>query len=206
MMQRRPFRTAAVLLFLTAPALAGCSDGWRTSLGLKQTAPDEFKVAERAPLTMPPSLNELPPPRPGAGRPQATSPRTRARQALFASPAGQATAAGARSGGLSGGSNAASGGGALSDGERRLLTRANAGAAPDDIRDIVARESEARAQALRGPLDDYIFWQDSPRPGEAVDAAAEARRLRENRAQGRPLNAGEVPVEERKDRGILGGL
>jgi hypothetical protein len=191
----RPIRLALALL-LAAPLLAGCSDGWRKTLGLKQTAPDEFKVAEREPLTMPPSLSELPTPQPGAGRPQATSPRTRAQQALLAgATAGQVTAA----------STTASGG-QLSAGEQRLLARANAGAAPDDIRQVVSREAEARAEAQRGFLDDYIFWRDPPLPGEVVDAEAEAKRLRDNRAQGKPLTEGEVPIQEREDRGLLGDL
>ena len=204
MTHRRPIRLALALV-LTAPLLAGCSDGWRTTLGLKQTAPDEFKVAEREPLTMPPSLSELPTPRPGAGRPQATSPRMRAEQALFAGATpGQDTTAATASGGLSGGSDTAQG--RLSDGEQRLLARANADAAPEDIREVVAREAEARAEAQRALLEDYIFWRDPELPGEVVDADAEAKRLRDNRAQGKPLTEGEVPIEEREDRGFLGNL
>lgn len=203
MTYRRPICVGLALL-LTLPLLAGCSDGWRRTLGLEQTAPDEFKVAEREPLTMPPTLNELPTPRPGVRRPQATSPRMRAQQALFAATApGQGTlASSSSSGGLSGGSSGA----ALSDGERRLLARANADAAPQDIRQTLAREAEERADALRGPLDDYLFWTDPQLPGEVVDANAEAKRLRDNQAQGKPLTEGEVPIQEREDRGLLGGL
>lgn len=205
MINRRPIRLALALL-LAAPLLAGCSDGLRKTLGLKQTAPDEFKVAKREPLSIPPSLNQLPTPQPGAGRPQATSPRMQAQQALFAGAAsGQGTVAANASGGLSGGSAAASGG-RLSDGEQRLLARANADAAPEDIREVVTREAEAQAEAMRGPLDDYIFWRDPAQPGDVVDADAEAKRLRDNRAQGKPLTEGEVPIEEREDRGLLGNL
>ena len=194
MINRRPIRLALALL-LAAPLLAGCSDGLRKTLGLKQTAPDEFKVARREPLSLPPSLSDLPTPQPGAGRPQATSPRMRARQALFAGAAsGQGTLAATASGGR------------LSDGEQRLLAGANAGAAPEDIRQVVAREAEAQAEAMRGPLDDYIFWRDPELPGDVVDADAEAKRLRDNRAQGKPLTEGEVPIEEREDRGLLGNL
>ncbi|MBK1668120.1 hypothetical protein CKO28_08735 [Rhodovibrio sodomensis] len=212
MIHRHPIRLGLCLL-LAAPMLAGCSDAWRTTLGLKQTAPNEFKVAEREPLAMPPSLNELPAPQPGAERPQATSPRMRARQALFA-PAGSgpqaatSTAAdpmGRVGGGLSDGASGDSRSN-LSDGEQRLLARANADAAPDDIRRIVAREAEQRAEAQRSLLDDYIFWREPELPGVVVDADAEARRLRDNQAQGQPLTEGEVPIEQREDRGLLGNL
>jgi hypothetical protein len=202
MTHRRPIRLGLALL-LAAPLLAGCSDGWRKTLGLKQTAPDEFKVAEREPLTMPPSLNELPTPQPGARRPQATSPRMRAQQALFAAAApGQGTR---RATGPDGGPSERDGT-ALSDGERRLLARADADAAPEEIRQIVAREADARAEAQKGLLDDYIFWRDPEPLGEVVDADAEANRLRDNRAQGKPLTEGEVPIQEREDRGLLGNL
>ena len=197
MRHRRPIRLGLALL-LAAPLLAGCSDGWRKTLGLKQTAPDEFKVAEREPLTMPPSLNELPAPQPGARRPQATSPRMRAQQALTAGATGASTAVS--------GSSAAGSDDRLSAGERRLLARANADTAPEDIRQVVAREAKARAEAQRSILDDYIFWRDPELPGEVVDAEAEAKRLRDNRAQGKPLTEGDVPIQERKDRGLLGEL
>src|SRR5579871_3802882 len=51
-------------------ALAACSD-LRESLGLGRTAPDEYTVIDRPPLSMPPDFG-LRPPQPGAARPQET--------------------------------------------------------------------------------------------------------------------------------------
>ena len=62
--------------------LAGCSgDKFSRTLGFIHDAPDEFTVTTRAPLAMPTSF-ALPPPDPGATRPQEQSERTKAEQAL----------------------------------------------------------------------------------------------------------------------------
>lgn len=58
-------------------ALTGCSS---TSSG--GSAPDEFRVVRKAPLTIPPDYN-LRPPAPGEARPQELQPADQARAALF---------------------------------------------------------------------------------------------------------------------------
>lgn len=72
--------------FLCIPAfvLAGCSSGVKETLGLERSAPDEFAVIERAPLTMPPNFN-LEPPRPGAPRPQEEMTSTKAKGLVLSS-------------------------------------------------------------------------------------------------------------------------
>lgn len=55
------------LLLLALPLILGvpaCS-GMKKTLGMEKSAPDEFAVVERAPLTVPPNFN-LMPPQPGA--------------------------------------------------------------------------------------------------------------------------------------------
>lgn len=52
-----------VLLVMIPALLGGCSNVKKT-LGMERNQPDEFAVVERAPLTMPPNFNLLPP-RPG---------------------------------------------------------------------------------------------------------------------------------------------
>lgn len=59
-----------ILSFLLVPfALTACGHNVKKSLGLERNAPDEFAVMNRAPLTMPPNFN-LMPPTPGAKSPQ----------------------------------------------------------------------------------------------------------------------------------------
>ncbi len=60
-------------------ALAGCAGG---SGGVGRSGPDEFAVARRAPLVIPPDF-ALVPPRPGAPRPQEADSSTQALQAMF---------------------------------------------------------------------------------------------------------------------------
>ena len=63
-------------------ALTACSEGTKQDLGLANTAPDEFAVVTRAPLSVPPDYT-LRPPRPGAGRPMEMSTQDQARQTVF---------------------------------------------------------------------------------------------------------------------------
>jgi hypothetical protein len=65
-----------IALAASTAMLAACggNDLGRT-FGLVRDTPDEFTVTTRAPLAMPPSFT-LPPPNPGATRPQEVSERT----------------------------------------------------------------------------------------------------------------------------------
>ena len=69
--------TAGLAMALT---LAGCTGG-----PLGRARPDEFAVARRAPLVVPPDF-ALAPPTPGAPRPQEADSSTQALQALFGGP------------------------------------------------------------------------------------------------------------------------
>lgn len=74
-----------VTLGLTALALAGCGGGKRGVLS-GRSGPDEFAVARRAPLVVPPDF-ALVPPKPGAPRPQEADSSTQALNAMFGGPA-----------------------------------------------------------------------------------------------------------------------
>lgn len=74
-----------MLCLLAVPfALTACS-GVKKTLGVERSAPDEFAVVERAPLTMPPNFG-LEPPRPGAPRPQELVGDQRAEAVVFGKP------------------------------------------------------------------------------------------------------------------------
>ena len=70
-----------MILGLAGLTLAGCGGG-----GLDRARPDEFAVARRAPLVVPPDF-ALAPPSPGAPRPQEADSSTQALQAMFGGPA-----------------------------------------------------------------------------------------------------------------------
>ena len=60
--------------------LSGCSS-LRQAIGMDRTAPDEFAVESRAPLTIPPDFN-LRPPQPGATRPDEVTAAQRAQKVI----------------------------------------------------------------------------------------------------------------------------
>jgi hypothetical protein len=87
-----------------------------------------------------------------------------------------------------------------------LLGRAGALGADPVIRRTVDQESTALVDESRGLMDRILFWQEPEEPGTLVDPEKEARRLREVHALGKPVNKGDVPVIERKERGWLEGI
>lgn len=179
-------KIAAPVLLLCPLLLAGCADSAR-NFGLVRDAPDEFQVTTRAPLSMPPSLGSLPPPRPGASRPQEQSAREQAESALvpgsFAAPQ--------RSG--------------QSSGERALLSSTGT-SAPADIRTRVDEETLRLERVNRSVVDQALFWRQPPAPGVPVDAAREAQRLRENAALGRDVSEGQTPVIQPVQRSWMDSL
>ncbi|MGV6801300.1 MAG: DUF3035 domain-containing protein [bacterium] len=70
-----------LVLGLSAITISGCASIGKT-LGVGKTAPDEFAIVTKAPLTLPPDY-ALKPPRPGETRPQEASPSERAQQLLL---------------------------------------------------------------------------------------------------------------------------
>ena len=176
-------------------ALAGCENA-KNALGMTKQAPDEFAVVTRAPLSIPPDFG-LRPPQPGAERPQEQTPRNRARELLLGrqgQPDPQAAA------------EQAVASGKYARGEAAILQRAGALDADPSIRQKIDSESTAIAASERGFMDNILFWQERQPPGQIVDAAQEARRLREAAALGDAPNKGDVPVIERRERGWLEGI
>ncbi len=177
-------------LALVALTLAGCSDA-RKSIGLDRSSPDEFSVVSRAPLSMPPDMRSLSPPRPGVARPQEAS-------------AAQAAAASVFGGASHGGPPSGKAAVARGIGESALL--AKTGPAEPGIRNKVDQETSALIIADKRWIDSLLFWQKQEQPYQVVDPQKESQRLRETQAQGKPINEGAVPTVERRRKGPLEGL
>ncbi len=181
---------APLLAALLAAPLIGCGPELQRTFGFTRDAPDEFQVTTRAPLSMPPSLAELPPPRPGATRPQEVSQAAQA-EAILTPGATLASrqAAGPRT-----------------QGEAALLAAAG-GPAPEGIRGRIDQESQRLNAPDRNLTDRLMFWREPEQPGTPVDPAREQQRLRENAALGREVTAGETPIIQRpRNQGFLQGL
>ena len=187
-MANRIAARAAATSLLVLPLLAGCGQDTARTLGFTRDAPDEFAVVTRAPLSLPPSLGTLPPPRPGMSRPQE----------LQGGAAGEAILAP----GAAYGVGAAT---APSRGENALVAAAG-GQAPSGVRSQVDQESLRLEQPQRGLVDRLMFWRDAPAAGVAVDPQREAQRLRENAALGREADQGETAIIQRRRQGLFSGI
>lgn len=140
----RPALAAAGL----AIALSGCGVG--KALGDNKNAPDEFAIATKAPLVVPPDY-ALRPPKPGESRPQELSPSERAREVLLGDP----------------------GAAPPTEGEQFLLRKAGALSADSNIRNILNAENGGRGEKDRSIANQLIFWDFLG--GDVDDSAAPLR-------------------------------
>lgn len=140
---------AAAGLGAAALMASGCA-GVGRALGGGKNPPDEFAIATKAPLVVPPDY-ALRPPKPGESRPQELSASERARQVLLGDP----TAA------------------PPSTGEQTLLRKANALTADPNIRNILDAENGGRAQKDRSLANQLMFWKFVE--GKVDDKAAPLR-------------------------------
>ena len=184
-------RLSTACLCAVGLLLAGCGQKGNV-FGFDRSGPDEFSVVRHAPLSMPPDAT-LRPPREGTAEASRESGTEAARTSLVSGASPDGTAAG----------GPASPAGRPSAGELALANRAAAyyGAEPD-IKRVVDEESTRLAQEGVAFVDRLLFWQSPEPPGKALDADAESRRLRENQALGRPLNAGEAPLIVRRKSSV----
>jgi hypothetical protein len=148
-------------------ALMGCQSV-KDAAGLGKQSPDEFAVATKQPLVIPPDFN-LRPPRDGAPPTNQIQPTDAAQSALYDDPA---TAAKRMSGDYS-------------DAERTLLANARATNPDPAIRQRIAADGRAMEASDDSFANEVLFWQDGKSDaGTPVDAEAESRRIEAQKAAG----------------------
>ncbi|MTI11077.1 DUF3035 domain-containing protein [Curvivirga aplysinae] len=179
-------------IFLTAglSLLTACGGSVGKVLGLEKEAPDEFAVATRAPLVLPPDFG-LRPPDPRDKRAEEDRVKGQAEAALFglqSSREKRKTAANVQA--------------QFDAGEFAMLEEAGAVGAKADIRDVIDSESDALARANESFVDDFMFWK-TKEPGIIVDPEAEDARLSENAGLGRPVTEGDTPMIIREGENSL---
>ena len=183
----RPLCAAALLSVL----LTGCSDVKET-LGMGKRAPDEFAVVSRRPLELPTDMKgALPPPDPGAPRPQEMPARAEARMAMFG-PSDQPVRG--------------KGGAHYSEGETAMLRELGSAQAEPGIRGKIDRETAKIIEEDKTFLEGVMAWQKPTPSGTIIDAEKEAERLRANLAAGKPVTEGKTPTIQRKPKALLEGL
>lgn len=185
----RRFGRAAALLVAAGLALSACSDA-KKAIGLERTSPDEFVVVSRAPLTVPPDMQNLPKPNPGAVRPQEGAVSDQAAAAVF----GKQTAKQRQTAGAAGA------------GQQALLAKAGSKGVDADVRRKVEQETNSLIVADKSWVDTVLFWRTPQEPTSMVDPKKESKRLREVQAEGKPVNDGVVPTIDRKRKAPLDGL
>lgn len=166
-----------LFLFLMGSAITACN----LAAGLN-AGPDEFAVVTRAPLSLPPDF-DLRPPRPGAARPNESSPRDDAQTELLRNLGNR----GGRS------STKKSIPDNFTSGEAALLKRAEALNVDPKIRELVARDSGLIIESDT-LVDTLVFWKSKKPAQTLVDPKREAERLRGNAALGKPATTGTTPI------------
>ena len=169
---RNVLRVFLVGVFVSS--IAGCG-GVKKELGLEKKAPDEFTVVRNAPLSLPPDYN-LRPPKPGELGNQKQTQRDQARLLLTVP---EKPAKG-------------------TSGEQALLSHLEASNPDPTIRQKVDADANILATDDRGFVEKMMFWQKKSEPGTIVDAAGEAKRLKENKEAGKKPTDGDTPVIEIK--------
>jgi hypothetical protein len=137
-------RLGLMLVFLAGGS--GCA-GIGKAVGGGKNPPDEFAIATKAPLVVPPDYS-LRPPKPGETRPQELTPSERAQQVLL----GDTSAA------------------PPTAGEQVLLQKAGALGVDPGIRAVLDAENGGRVEKDRSFANQLMFWKFAN--GEVDDSAA----------------------------------
>lgn len=183
----KPLGLKPLAFLAVALTLSACSGDTGKILGLERTTPDEFAVAPRAPLTLPPEFG-LRPPDPNGQRSQDLQPSLEAERVVFGEDAvkrRQDEEAKLRRSGTT-------------QGEIALLNRTGAMESSPAIRRVIDEETAALADEKESFVDDLVFWRDAEQPGDIVDANEETRRIQGNSALGVPVTEGQTPIITRE--------
>ncbi len=170
-----------VLCGISLLTISACAKT-REQFDFSKKAPDEFSVTTRAPLEMPPTLDNLPKPRPGAPRPQELATNTQAKQALFGEQATQSLGTDS----------------SISQSENILLKKTGAYETGGNIRDLVDEETEELIKENTSTFDKIRgkLGSKTQTPATVVDPIKEVQRIRNNQQSGAPITTGNTPTLE----------
>lgn len=146
-------------LILISGLLTACS-GAKETLGLNRSVPDEFAVIPSAPLEIPKNFSQLPPPKPGAPRPQEANILRQAERAVIGEKVSDKN---------------------LTNAETALLQQAGAEDAEDDIRRQIDRELNENSGSQSVTQKLFGLGGDSPEKN-TLDPQKELERLSQQQA------------------------
>lgn len=194
--------TSRIIMLLAGFLLAGCSQTEvKENLGLTRNAPDEFRVVSRPPLSVPKEFY-LVPPSAGAERAFGLSADAEARDLVTGGRSAEdSKSIEQRQSELSDtAAPVVSSSPLASAAEESLLKRAGASAADPSIREKLYEE-RARTDAEEPGMLERLRGEGDGDP--VVDAKAERERIENNKKAKKPVNEGEVPVKDPKEKSTL---
>jgi hypothetical protein len=197
----------------TLIALTACGSGTvRETLGINRSAPDEFRVVSRPPLSVPPQFN-LRPPSVTAESPTVIPADSQAKALVLGKEhAGgdvirlDANAAPTAVVPVSSSPLGAAQAGGKSAAESQFLQNVGASKADPNVRQALV-EKDVQKQLQKEESDWWDILSTNPEKKDPqVNAQKEAERIRTNKDTGKPVTEGATPEVKGKDRGVLGRI
>lgn len=169
---------------------SACGGDVKGDLGLRKDSPDEFRVISAPPLSVPPDFSLLPP---ASGAAPAASNVNQDNRHLLgqqSSPSGVAAP-----------TPQVKASSLPSSGDSKFLSKAGAASIDPTIRDTIAKETQPLPQEeeKKGFFKKMLSLNKDEEAKVVVDAAAEKKRMTENKASNKPVTTGETPtIKEKK--------
>ena len=182
-------KASTFLCLIGAVALLSACESTRKAFSGEKTAPDEFAVYSRPPLSMPPE-HKLRPPKPGVKFQRGDSSVALAKQAIIGQAVSRRPLPKVEG----------------SPGVLALLRETGGLTATPDIRATINEEASILSSKDQAFVDKLIFWVDEePEGSTIVDAKKERKRIQKNQALGKPITEGETPEIKikRERKGLL---
>ena len=182
-------KISAFLCLVGAVTLLSACESARKVFSGDKSAPDEFAVYSRPPLSLPPEY-KLRPPKPGEKFQRGDSSVAIAKQAIVGQAINRRPPPKVEG----------------SPGIIALLRETGGLTATSDIRATINEEASILSSQDQAFVDKLIFWVDEkPAGGTIIDAKKEQRRIQKNQALGKPITEGESPEikVKRQRKGLL---
>ncbi|MBY0407313.1 MAG: DUF3035 domain-containing protein [Rickettsiales bacterium] len=189
-------------LFLAALFASGCSgSSVKDTLGLTRSAPDEYRVVSRPPLSVPPQFALRPPSATDTAPGQV--PASAQAQSIIT---GSVSADTAVKPVTVGNAVAPKNGASIGAADSQFLQNAGASSANPHVREELVEERYQRMQEKEESswLDALDWTKDKKDP--MVDASKEAERIQKNEDEGKPVTEGKTPETKGRDTGLLGDI
>jgi hypothetical protein len=174
-------------------------------VGLDKSAPDEFRVVSRPPLSVPPQFNLRPPGDTSSVAPNMAPAHVKAQSLILNDGEGNTYELPAPNADTAVVPVIVTGQQPANTAESQFLK--NAGA---DVADSSVRRTLEEEKITRQLEKEESSWWDSISMWEKkepiVDAKKESERIKKNTEEGKPVNDGDVAETKDKDRGVLGRI